>query len=207
MANSDVQTELSHVISAIRHHVEIPIGISNRHIHLSQKDFDLLFPDEDVEILKELYQPGFYAAKQTVTICGPKGQLERVRLLVPLRNQTQVELSKTDARTLGMTAPIRLSGELSEATEVTICSPKSSITRNAAIIAKRHIHMNFTDAVLLGFQTGDVAKVEIKTDGRTTVYDDVIIRPSKGAKLEMHLDTDEANAANCSMNTTARFID
>lgn len=206
MENDQIEVALSDVLKQIKKSIRIPIGISNRHIHLSECDFRQLFPGESVEILKELRQPGFFAAKQTVTICGPKGKLERVRLLLPFRGQTQVELSQTDARQLGIEPPICLSGQLESAVEVTIQSNDTVIIRKAAIIAKRHLHLNPTDAVLLGFKAGDSATVVIDNKERRTIYDDVVIRPSEGAVLELHIDTDEANAANCNMSSIARFI-
>lgn len=194
------------ILSQLKAHVTIPIGISNRHIHLSQEDFDQLFPNQELTIFKELKQPGFYAANQKVTIIGPKGELHNVRLLGPLRPQTQVELSQTDARSIGVKAPIRLSGDLSGAAEITISTKDVSIVRSAAIVAKRHIHMNPTDAALLGFQSGDVTAVKIMSKDRTTIYEDVEIRPAQGSVLEMHLDTDEANASGCGADTVAYFI-
>ena len=205
MAGKDLEKELREVLTHLRDYVSIPIGISNRHIHLSEEDFQLLFPGQEVEILKELTQPGFYAAQQTVTLVGSRGRLEKVRLLTPLRKQTQVELSATDARTIGLAAPIRLSGQLADAIEIEIRSAAASIKRPAAIIAKRHIHMNPRDAQLLDLSAGDQVKIVIDTPERRTIYDDVIIRPSEGAVLELHIDTDEANAANCGSDTVARF--
>ncbi|MGO3733346.1 MAG: phosphate propanoyltransferase [Vagococcus sp.] len=185
---------------------KIPIGISNRHIHLSYDDFKQLFPNEEVKIKSELRQPGFYACEQTVTIAGPKGELERVRLLGPLRNQTQVELSLTDARKIGVKVPIRMSGILEDSTVVTISSDHGSIERQSAIAAKRHIHMNPADAAELSVKDLDVVDVLIDTDGRSTLYHDVDIRVSDKTILEMHIDTDEANAANVSPNDTAIII-
>ena len=206
MDEKKIIESVSKVISNLKQYVEVPVGVSNRHIHLSKEDFDILFPNQEVEIFKELSQPGFYAATQTVTIIGNRGELQKVRLLVPLREKTQVELSKTDARIIGIDAPIRLSGQLDDATEITIKSDATSIVRPAAIIAKRHIHMNPTDAILLGFKSGDKVSVLLEGDNRRTIYDDVIIRSSEGSVLEMHIDTDEANAANCGKEAKARFL-
>ncbi|MGT2846829.1 phosphate propanoyltransferase [Streptococcus massiliensis] len=201
-----LKQDVVQLFTHLRDYVQIPIGISNRHIHLSKEDFELLFPGQEVNIMKELTQPGFYAAHQTVTIVGSKGELHKVRLLTPLRKQTQVELSATDARTIGVRAPIRLSGQLADATDIIIKSDFATITRPAAIIAKRHIHMNPTDAKLLGLALGDKVSVVIDTPERRTIYDDVIIRPSEGAVFEMHIDTDEANAANCGKESVAYFL-
>ena len=180
----------------VREQVRIPVGVSNRHIHLSHEDFSLLFPGEEIEVLKELYQPGFYAAKQTVTIRGPKGNLTNVRLLTPLRENTQVELSLTDARKIGVNAPLRLSGDLEGAATIGISTENTSIERDAGIVAKRHIHMNQADALLLGYKNGEVVSVQSQSTNRSLVFDNVVVRISQGAVLEMHIDTDEANAAN-----------
>ena len=105
-----------------------PIGISNRHIHLTEEHFKILFPNETIEPLKPLKQPGEFASKQTVTLVGPKGEIKRARILGPLRKASQVEISKTDARTIGIQAPIRLSGNLKDAVEITIRSEAAELT-------------------------------------------------------------------------------
>lgn len=194
------------ILSHLKEYIKIPIGVSNRHIHLSQEDYDLLFPNEEIVILKELTQPGFYAAKQVVTVEGPRGKISNVRLLGPLRSKTQVELSKTDSRMLGINPPVRLSGDLDDAVEITVSTTHGSIKRNAAILAKRHIHMSERDAEVLGFKKGDSVQVLIETNDRKTIFDDVEIRPQKGTVLELHLDTDEANACDVQKDTVARFI-
>lgn len=206
MSNSVAVDKITEVLDFLKANVQIPIGVSNRHIHLSQEDYQTLFPNEKVEILKDLTQPGFFAAKQFVTIAGPRGEIGKVRLLGPLRNATQVEISKTDSRALGIDAPIRVSGDLKDACEIIIRSPHAEIKRRAAIVAKRHIHMNLHDALLLGFKSGDVVKVKVQTGNRTTIFDDVEIRPADKTVLELHVDTDEANAANVDNNTRAMFV-
>lgn len=185
---------------------EIPIGISNRHIHLSQEDYNILFPNQEIEKKKALYQPGEFASEQTVTISGLKGKIAKVRLLVPLRKATQVEISKTDARKLGIDAQISMSGDLTNAKEITIETPDGSIIRKCCIVAKRHIHMSTNDTEKFGVKQGDIVKVEIETSQRKTIYDDVVVRPHPNFLLEMHLDTDEANAANVSPHTKARIV-
>ncbi|GAA0476086.1 phosphate propanoyltransferase [Alkalibacterium psychrotolerans] len=185
---------------------EIPIGISNRHVHLKQEDFDKLFPDEAVKKKKDLKQPGEYAAEQTVTLVGPKGEIPNVRLLAPLRSFSQVEISKTDSFTLGIDAPISLSGDLSQAVEVTLKTKEGSLPIKGCIIAKRHIHMSEQDAEIFNVKKGDLVKVEVDTPQRKTIYEDVVVRPHKAFVLEMHIDTDEANAANVSPSTKCRII-
>lgn len=184
----------------------IPIGISNRHIHLSAEDFAILFPGRDMEVLKHLKQPGEFATAHTLTVQGPKGCLKRVRILGPTRGATQVELSKTDARQIGVNAPIAMSGNLSEAADVTLISEDAQMTRRAAIVAKRHIHLNESDLVRFGLEKNQLVKVKINTPERTTIYDDVALRVGKNFVLEMHIDTDEANAANVDLKTVGRFV-
>ncbi|UXY12672.1 phosphate propanoyltransferase [Kosakonia sp. ML.JS2a] len=174
----------------------IPLGISNRHIHLSQQDYDRLFPGMPVTAKKNLLQPGQFAAEQTVTLAGPKGQLHNVRLLGPLRSVSQVEISRTDARTLGITAPLRMSGNLSGTPGVKLISPWAEIDLDSGlIVALRHIHMSPLDALVLRVAHGDTVSVVIEGSGRRTLFDDVAVRVAPDMRLEMHIDTDEANAA------------
>lgn len=186
--------------------IQVPIGISNRHIHLTEDHFQQLFPGEEIEPLKELKQPGEYASKQTLTIIGPKGIRENVRILGPLRKRTQVELSKTDARILGIDPPIRLSGNLADAVPIQLRSQKAELTIPGAIIAKRHIHLSFDDMNHFGFNQGELVKVKVTTPERTTIFEEVELRPGKNFVLEMHVDTDEANAANISANTHGTIV-
>lgn len=185
---------------------EIPVGISNRHIHLCAADFQQLFPNETLEPLKMLKQPGEFAAKQTVTIIGEKGHQEKVRILGPLRKKTQVEISKTDARILGIDAPIKLSGQLENAGLVTLKSKATSLELPVAIVAKRHIHMNSQDLKRFNVQANDNVTVKVKTPERTTIFEDVVIRFGENFVLEMHIDTDEANAANVSNETKVVIV-
>ncbi|MDW6005178.1 phosphate propanoyltransferase [Vibrio mangrovi] len=174
----------------------IPLGISNRHLHLSQQDYDLLFPNQPMAVRNTLKQPGQYAAAQTVTLAGPKGQLERVRILGPVRSTTQVEISKTDARTLGIQAPIRLSGDLAGTPGIRLITPDAELQLNqGVIVALRHIHMSPLDALIYGVRHGDSVAVAIEGTHRNSVFEEVSVRVSPDMVLEMHLDTDEANAA------------
>lgn len=141
-------------------------------------------------------QPGQFAAEQTVTLAGPKGQLHNVRLLGPLRSVSQVEISRTDARTLGITAPLRMSGNLSGTPGVKLISPWAEIDLDSGlIVALRHIHMSPLDALVLRVAHGDTVSVVIEGSGRRTLFDDVAVRVAPDMRLEMHIDTDEANAA------------
>ncbi|MDT2815432.1 phosphate propanoyltransferase [Vagococcus carniphilus] len=206
--NNFTKNEIKKIVSDLMKEMrdEIPVGVSNRHIHLSQEDFELLFPGETLEPLKMLKQPGEFAAKQTLTLIGKKGKQEKVRILGPLRKRTQVEISKTDARVLGIDAPIRLSGNLVDAGMVTLKSVNNEVSLRAAIVAKRHIHMNPNDLERFNLKEDDVLTVKLKTPERETIYKDVSIRLGEKFILEMHIDTDEANAANVTNSTKALLM-
>ncbi|WLI77634.1 phosphate propanoyltransferase [Kosakonia sp. H02] len=186
----------------------IPLGISNRHIHLSKRDYDRLFPNMPVTEKKALLQPGQFAAEQTVTLVGPKGELKNVRLLAPLRSVSQVEISRTDARTLGIPAPLRMSGNLSGTPGVKLVSPWAEIElESGVIVAQRHIHMSPLDALVSRVSHGDTVCVAIEGSGRRTLLDDVAVRVSPDMRLEMHIDTDEANASGADApNAFARLV-
>lgn len=174
----------------------IIVGISNRHLHLSKADAEALFgPGYDLTVLKDLAQPGQYAASELVTLSGPKGSIKNVRVLGPLRAQTQVEVSVTDAYTLGIKPPLRDSGNLEGAAPITIIGPHGQVELDAAVIlAWRHIHMHTSDAEAYGVQDKDMIKVRTKGD-RSIIYENVLVRVRDDFALEMHVDTDEANAA------------
>jgi len=180
----------------------IPVGVSNRHIHLCREDFIQLFPGQDLTVKKMLTQPGHYAAEETVSICGPKGCIERVRVLGPLRSETQVEISSTDSRTLGVKAPLRVSGQLQGTPGIRLVSQFGEVTlEQGVIVALRHIHMSPFDALIYDLSDGDSVKVSIQGTQRKAVFDDVAIRVSSDIVLEMHIDTDEANAADVNNNS------
>lgn len=173
----------------------IPLGISNRHIHLSQQDLEILFGREgSLTKLKDLSQPGQYAAKECVTICGPKGAIEKVRILGPVRPQTQVEILRSDCFKLGINAPVKMSGDLSGTPGITIVGPKGSVClEQGVMVAQRHIHMTLADADRLQVQDGQI--VTIQFDGlRGGSFNNVIIRANQQSALECHLDMEEANA-------------
>lgn len=174
----------------------IPVGISNRHAHLSEEHLKILF-GENAELckLKDLSQPGQYACHETVTLVGPKGVIERVRLLGPPRDKTQVELALSDCYKLGVRAPVRDSGDLESSAGITIVGPVGSVTLNeGCIVAARHIHMHTDDAKR--FKVKDKDKVSVKVFGsRGVILLNVLVRVSDKYSLEMHVDLDEANAA------------
>jgi putative phosphotransacetylase len=174
----------------------IPMAISARHIHLSPADLERLFgKGYELKVMKPLGQPGQFAAQETVSVYGPKGSFPTVRILGPVRGDTQLEVSATDARAMGIPAVFRFSGHIEGTPGFTIEGPKGRITvERGAIIAKRHIHMHPADAAAFGVQNKQLVKVRTQGE-RAVVFDQVLVRVSESFKLEMHIDTDEGNAA------------
>ncbi len=179
----------------------IIVHISNRHVHLTKEHFEILF-GENAQLTKyrDLFQPGQFAANETVSILGPKGKFDNVRIVGPLRKYTQVEISKGDSFVLGVNPPIRDSGNLEGSAPITIIGPKGKIElKEGCIIALRHIHFTPEDAEKLGIKDKDFVKILVgKGKGRETIFSDVICRVSKEYATECHLDIEEANAANVS---------
>jgi propanediol utilization protein len=173
----------------------IPVGVSNRHIHISQEDLDTLYgKGYQLTKTKDLGQPGQYACKEYVIVAGPRSAIEKVRILGPVRKETQVELLASDCRKLGIPMVVRQSGDLAGAPGVTIVGPKGSVYRDeCAVVALRHIHMTPADAERYGVKDGQVVKIKFGGQ-RGGIYDKVICRVSSSAALECHLDVEEANA-------------
>ncbi len=173
----------------------IPVGISNRHIHLSQQDLNKLFgTGHQLTKLKDLSQPGQFACKETVILCGPKGAIEKVRILGPVRSHTQIEILASDTFKLGVKAPVRLSGQLDGTPGITVIGPNGSVeTEDGLIIAQRHIHMLPSQAAAFNVQDGENVTIEF-TGLRGGVLNNVIIRAKENSGLECHIDTEEANA-------------
>jgi len=174
---------------------KVPIGISNRHVHLSAEHIALLFGSgHQLTKTKDLSQPGQYACAEQVTLVGPKGTLEGVRVLGPARKASQVELSLTDSFKLGVKPPVRDSGDHTGTPGIEIVGPAGRVQLEAGvIIAARHIHMTPADAQKFGVKDGD--HVRVRVDGpRAGVFDHVLIRVSPTYALDMHVDTDEGNA-------------
>jgi len=178
----------------------IPIAVSARHIHLTREAVDALFgAGHKLTPYKPLSQPGQFACEEKLTVVGPKGRLANVRVLGPERSECQVEISRTDEFALGVDAPVRDSGDVANSPGITLEGPAGSITLTKGLIcARRHIHMHPDDAARFGVGDRDVVEVAVDTDGRDMTFGDVLIRVSPKYKLEMHLDTDEANAAQLS---------
>lgn len=174
--------------------MKVNVGVSARHVHVTKEDLNILF-GEDFELTKkvDLSQPGQYACNEQVILKGPKGIIERVRILGPERNETQVEISKTDSFVLGINPPVRNSGDLNGACEITIIGPKGEVTKNAAIIAARHIHATKEDAIKYGFENKEFIKIVVGGE-KSGILENVYVRISDSFSLEIHLDTDDANA-------------
>src|ERR1035437_4819000 len=170
------------------------IGVSNRHIHLSTQDLEYLFgKGYSINCVKDLSQPGQCVAAETVIIAGPKGCIENVRVLGPVRKQTQIEVSISDTFRLGVEAPVRESGILEGSGRITVIGPKGSLQLSEGlIVAQRHIHMTPDDAKTYGVT--DSQSVQVKVEGaRGVIFDNVIVRVSNKFSLEYHIDIDEAN--------------
>ncbi|WP_174509048.1 phosphate propanoyltransferase [Klebsiella oxytoca] len=175
---------------------DIPVGISNRHVHLSQQDVEALFgKGYALTPFKPLRQPGQFAAEECVTVVGPKGSLTRVRVLGPTRPVTQLEISRADAFTLGVQAPVRESGQLEQAGNALLIGPAGHVELQSQVIcAWRHIHMSPQDAQRLNVSHGQKVKVGSRGERQLT-FDEVVVRVRDDFVLELHIDTEEANAA------------
>ena len=184
----------------------IPVGVSNRHLHLSQEDQDILFgAGYQLTPIKDLSQPGQFACKEVVTICGPKGAIEKVRVLGPVRSKTQVEILTGDGFKLGVSAPARQSGDLAGTPGITIVGPKGSVQiKEGLIVAQRHIHMSSEDAVAFGVHDGQIVDIEVEGP-RGGTFANVIIRANNTSALECHVDTDEANAMSINSSTKIKI--
>ena len=174
----------------------IPINASVRHVHLSLQHVEALFgAGHALQKKSELSQPGQFACQETVRLVGPKGAIDRVRVLGPARPETQVEISRTDEVALGIDAPLRGSGELEGSVGLLMEGPAGSVTLGRGVIqAKRHIHMSPDDAGRLGVRDKDWVMVRVAGE-RGLIFDDVLVRVHRDYRLDMHVDTDEANAA------------
>lgn len=174
----------------------VPVGVSNRHIHLTQEDVETLFGQGYQLTKKKELMGGQFASNECCTIVGLKLRaIENVRVLGPVRKATQVEISQTDARKLGISVPVRESGDTSGSAPIAIVGPKGAIyCKEGCIIAARHIHMSPSDAAKCGLGDGDYVSVKMENE-RGTTFDKVKIRVDESFTLEMHIDTDEANAS------------
>ena len=187
----------------------IPVGISNRHIHLSREDLDTLFgAGYELTPIKDLSQPGQYACKEQLTIIGPSTRpIENVRVLGPIRKESQVEISVTDSFVLKVKPPVRESGSLAGSAPITIIGPKGIVTlKQGCIIANRHIHMSPADGARFGVKDGDYITVDAFSGTKRTRWFDVQVRVSDKFCLEMHVDTDDANAVGFKNGSTVTMV-
>ncbi len=188
---------------------KVLVEISARHVHLSQADLETLFgAGYELTVKKELSQPGQYACNERVKVVGTKNEFPAVSILGPVRKETQVELSLTDARSIGVNAPVRESGDLEGSGSCKLVGPAGEIEIEKGVIAaKRHIHATTADAEKMGLENGEIVSVEIPTsNGRNLTFGDVVVRVSDSYALAMHIDTDEANAAGMAPNTIGTVI-
>ena len=200
--NKDLEALTRLVISCLQNQQEkgngflVPVGVSNRHIHLSQEHVEALFgPGYQLTKKKEL-MGGQFASNECCTIVGLKLRaIENVRVLGPARKSTQVEISSTDARKLGINVPVRESGDIAGSAPIAIVGPKGAVyCKEGCIVAARHIHMSPADANACGVSDGDYVSVKVENE-RGTTFNNVKIRVDESFTLEMHIDTDEANAS------------
>lgn len=189
-------------VSRVATHVQpvpalIPVAISARHVHLTQGTVERLFGRGYLlRVHSPLFQPGQYAAQETVTLVGPRGRLLHVRIVGPPPSEDQVELSRTDEIELGIDAPLRESGDLARSPGIAIKGSLDSVTLHRGVIcALRHVHMSPADADVLGLKNHDRVAVAVTTRNRRLIFGDVAVRVSPAFRLELHLDADEGNAA------------
>ena len=188
---------------------QVLVEISARHVHVSKADLETLFgKGYELTVKKELSQPGQYACEERVKVIGTKGEFPAVSILGPCRNATQVELSLTDARSIGVAAPVRESGDIEGSGTCKLVGPCGEVEIPCGVIdAKRHIHATTADAEALGITNGEIVSVEIPTsNGRNLTFGDVVCRVNDSYALAMHIDTDEANAAGMAPNTMGTIV-
>ena len=180
---------------------KVIVETSARHVHLTKEHIALLFGEvHEPTFKKALSQPGQFACEERVTVVGPKNKIERVSILGPARKASQVEVSLTDARTLGISAPVRESGDIEGSAPCKLIGPCGEIDLDkGVIVAKRHIHFTPEEAAAAGVSDKEIVKVRIASE-RTTIFDDVVVRVNPNFKAAMHIDTDEANAS-CAFGT------
>ena len=176
---------------------KILVETSARHVHVTEEALAILFGEgAKLTNKKDLSQPGQFACEERVTIVGPKSEIARVSILGPVRKANQVEISLSDARALGIEAPVRESGDIAGSAGCKIVGPKGEVTITEGVIAaKRHIHMTPADAEAFGVKDKDIVSVKIDSNGRSLIFGDTVVRVSEKFALAMHIDTDESNAA------------
>ncbi|MDP3542958.1 MAG: phosphate propanoyltransferase [Elusimicrobiota bacterium] len=181
-----------------RSKLDIPAGVSVKHCHLTKEHFKILFgASAEPKRVKDIKQPGFYAAEEMIDVQGPKGVLKKIRLVAPYRDHTQIEIAVSDAMAIGLKPPVRESGAVKGSAGAILIGPAGQVEiREGVIIAQRHLHFSPSEAKGLGIASGEVVRVRAGANGgRSTVFEDVVVRVSDKYSLEFHVDTDEANAA------------
>lgn len=202
-----IDAVINNIVEEIKSKLSVMVEASGRHVHLSQEDADILFgKGYEFKIKKELSQPGQYAYEERVDVEGPKGTLKNVAILGPCRNKTQVEVSMTDARILGINAPIRLSGDIANTPGCKILNGDKSIIKDeGVIIAKRHIHVTPEDAEKFKIKDNDILKIKVFAE-RPLIFDDICARISEKFSTAVHIDYDEANACGFKADTVGIIV-
>lgn len=197
--------ELDALTRKVLERLFIELEASGRHVHVTKQQALTLFGHE-LTPQRELSQPGQFLAKERLTVLGPKGKFEKVAVLGPERPEGQVEVSLTDARTLGITPPVRLSGDVKDSPGAVLEGPMGTVTlQQGVIVAKRHIHMTPKDAEAMGVKDRQVVKLQVYTD-RPTIFDDVVVRVHPSFQTRVHLDYDEANACGFQTGDLGRIL-
>ncbi|MBP3426644.1 MAG: phosphate propanoyltransferase [Clostridia bacterium] len=187
---------------------KVLVETSARHVHVTREHLNILFGEGyELTVKKMLSQPGQYASAERIDVVGPKKTLAGVSILGPVRPETQVELSLTDARSIGVTAPVRESGQIKGSGACKLVGPKGEVEiSEGVIVAKRHIHMTKADAAEFGLEDKQVVSVKVDSEGRSLIFGDVVVRVSDSYALAMHIDTDESNAAAMAPGTMGEVI-
>ena len=187
---------------------KILVETSARHVHVTEEALKILFGEgATLTKKKDLSQPGQFACEERVTVVGPKKSLERVSILGPVRKANQVELSLTDARSIGVDAPVRESGDVAGSGACKLVGPCGEVELTEGVIAaKRHIHFTPAEAAEAGVEDKQIVSVKIESDGRSLVFGDVVVRVNPNFAAAMHIDTDESNAAGCAGTVYGEII-
>jgi len=187
---------------------KVLVETSARHVHVTREHLDILFGEgHELTVKKMLSQPGQYACVERIDVVGPKKTLANVSILGPVRPDTQVELSLTDARSIGVAAPVRESGQIKGSGACKLVGPKGEVEiSEGVIVAKRHIHMTTADAAEFGLVDKQVVSVKVDSEGRSLIFGDVVVRVNDTYALAMHIDTDESNAAGMAPGTMGEVI-
>jgi len=188
--------------------LSVPVAVSARHVHLSERSIATLFgAGHALQVHAWLHQPGQFAAEETVTLVGPRGSLAHVRIVGPAREEDQVEISRTDEMTLGLDAPVRLSGQLQHTPGIELVGPAGRLMLDhGVVLAQRHVHVSPQEAARLGLHDRQILQAAVGSAERALIFNDVIVRVSPHYRAELHLDTDEGNAAGVRPGDQARLL-